>query len=353
MVEMTSRERWLAIFAGQEVDRVPTDIWATSEVHERLRKDLGCADDDAVAEKLHIDWPRWAGPKCKVEHHPLDPQADVWGVRKALVDYGTGKYWETVHNPLAKMERVEDIHAFRWPMPEDWDYSSVTDTVEKCGSSRPVKAGYYEPFLLYCDLRGMEQSFEDLLLNPEIADAICGHIFDFFYEHNKRILEAGKGKVDIFYLAEDLGSQTGPLMSLDIYRRFLRENQKKMADMVKSYEAHVIYHTDGAAGIFLPDLVDYVGIEMLNPIQWRCPTMEREVLAEKYGKKIAFHSAIDNQQTLPYGTVEDVVQEVKECARIFTDCRWICGPCHNLQPVTPTANIVAMYETIHEIGKKR
>jgi uroporphyrinogen decarboxylase len=60
---------------------------------------------------------------------------------------------------------------------------------------------------------------------------------------------------------------------------------------------------------------------------------------------------MDNQQTLPFGTVDDVRAEVLENLRIFEQVRWICAPCHNLQPVTPTGNIVAMYETIHEHGR--
>ena len=197
----------------------------------------------------------------------------------------------------------------------------------------------------------MEQAYEDLLLNCELAEAILQHMFDFFYAHNKNILDAAKGKIDIFYLAEDLGGQTGPLFSLDVYRRFLRENQKKMADLARSYGVHVFYHTDGAAGVFLPDLIDYVGIEVLNPIQWRCPTMERETLVATYGDKIAFHGAIDNQQTLPFGTPDDVRALVRECKEIFKNSRWWCAPCHNIQPVSPTENIVAMYEEIYAIGR--
>ena len=108
-------------------------------------------------------------------------------------------------------------------------------------------------------------------------------------------------------MAEDLGSQTGPLMSLAMYRRFLLPNQIKMAELARSYGVHVMYHTDGAARAFLPDLIDRVGIEILNPIQWRCPGMEREKLVADFGGRIIFHGSIDNQQTLPFGTVDDVV----------------------------------------------
>jgi len=123
-----------------------------------------------------------------------------------------------------------------------------------------------------------------------------------------------------------------------------------MADLARSFGIHVFYHTDGAARVFVPDLIDVVGIEVLNPLQWRCPGMELAGLVRDFGGRIAFHGGIDNQQTLPFGLVEDVVKEVKEVAAIMKGSRWICSPCHNIQPVTPTANIVAMYETIREIG---
>jgi uroporphyrinogen decarboxylase len=60
---------------------------------------------------------------------------------------------------------------------------------------------------------------------------------------------------------------------------------------------------------------------------------------------------VDNQQTLPFGTPADVRQEVLDNIRIFSGARWICAPCHNLQTVSPTENIVAMYETIYENGR--
>jgi len=63
------------------------------------------------------------------------------------------------------------------------------------------------------------------------------------------------------------------------------------------------------------------------------------------------YCAMDNQRTMPFGSVGDVRREVRENLRIFEDARWICAPCHNLQPVTPTENILALYETVHEEGR--
>jgi uroporphyrinogen decarboxylase len=123
-----------------------------------------------------------------------------------------------------------------------------------------------------------------------------------------------------------------------------------MAELARSNGVHVMYHTDGAARAFLPDLIDKVGIEILNPIQWRCPGMEREQLVRDFGERIVFHGSIDNQQTLAFGTVDDVVAEVRQSVEIYRGARWICAPCHNIQPVSPTANIVAMYEAIRAVG---
>jgi len=345
---MTPRERWVALFNRQQPDRLVCDYWGTDEITRRLQADLGCKDYDALMIKLGVDRPGSAWPKPKIAHHPDDPQADMWGIRHTNINYGTGEYNEASHGPLTDMTTVEEIDAYHWPSVDNLDFSHIREQAAS-QPDRFVQGGGYEPFLLYCSMRGMEQAYEDMLVNPEICESILSHIFDFHYEMNRRIFEAGHGKIDMMYMAEDLGGQTGPLFSLEVYRKFLRPKQKKMADLAKSYGIKIFYHTDGAARTFLLDLIDVVGIDLLNPIQWRCPGMEIEGLVRDFGKKVIFHSAIDNQQTLPFGTVDDVKTQVRECAELFKGHRWICGPCHNLQPVTPTANVVAMYEAAHAI----
>ncbi|MCG3150037.1 MAG: hypothetical protein PCFJNLEI_03504 [Verrucomicrobiae bacterium] len=342
---MTPRDRWLAIFAGRPTDRLPTDYWATTEFHDKLKQTLGLTDDESVWQKLGIDRPCFVTTKWKRDHHPTDPQADQWGIRHRAIDYGTGSYNETSHHPLAAATSVREIHDFAWPNPDDFEISPIPATADY----RIVVGGHYEPFLLYCAMRGMELAFEDLLLEPEIAAAALGHIFDFCYELNRRIWESGNGKIDIMYLAEDLGAQTGPLFSLAHYRQFILPNQQKMAALAKKFGVRVFYHTDGAAQSFLPDLVNVVGIDLLNPLQWRCPGMERETLVRDYSRRLVFHGGIDNQHTLPFGTPDEVRQEVRDCARIFQSSRWICAPCHNIQNVTPVANVLALYDAVHRL----
>ena len=346
---MTPRERWLCILHGQTPDRIPTDYWSTGEFNAKLVARVGC-DGEALDRKVGIDRPRVLSPRALRLHHPDDPHADQWGLRREEVSYGGGAYAETVHHPLAGAESVADIERFRWPSADDYDYTVITEQLKTDDGDRIIRAGTYEPFLTYCAMRGMEQAYEDLLLNPEIAEAALHHIFAFYYELNRRTWAAGNGQIDLMYLAEDLGGQHGPLFSLDMYRQFIWPNQQRMADLARSFNVHIFYHTDGSARIFLPDLIDLVGIDILNPLQWRCPGMELAGLVRDFGKHVAFHGGIDNQQTLPFGSVADVRKEVRDVARLMEGARWICAPCHNIQAVSPVENVLAMYDEVSRIA---
>jgi len=80
--------------------------------------------------------------------------------------------------------------------------------------------------------------------------------------------------------------------------------------------------------------------------------MEREELKRDFGHQLIFHGGMDNQQTLPFGTVEDVRQEVVDNLEILgKDGDYILAPCHNLQAVSPVENIIAMYESGYRYGR--
>jgi uroporphyrinogen decarboxylase len=348
---MTPRERWLAIFGREKPDRVPTDYWATDEVTECLQREMRCSTLEELYNKLNIDGVTRIEVPRTMLHHPSDPESDIWGLRRRKMDYGAGTYDEFDTHPLEKFTTVEEMHEYIWPSADDHDYEAFREMVRKVPRHRFVRSGEFEPFLLYCAMRGLEQGLMDFLEYPELLEAGLDHIFQYYYDLNQRAFEIGKGVIDIAYLAEDLGGQRGLLMSLDVIRKYILPNQKKMADLARSYGIHVFYHTDGDVHSVIPDLIDVTGIELLNPIQWRCPSMERKGLVRDFGSKIIFHGAMDNQQTLPFGTVEDVRNEVLENLEIFSGARWICAPCHNLQPITSIENIVTMYETIHECGR--
>lgn len=347
---MTPRQRWMATFAGEPVDRLATDYWATEEFTAKLVAAVGC-EGEALWQKLGIDRLKNVGPQRTTTGHPDDPSASMWGVRYRTVDYGTGSYNEVASHPLAHVNSARDVENFRWPSPDEFDYEPVRAAVAADDGQRMIRGGHYEPFLLYCAMRGMEQAYMDLVEGPEIAEAILAKLLEFHLEYNRRIFHAGGGKIQLFLLAEDLGGQHGPLFSLETYRRFLLPGQVRMAELARSYGARIFYHTDGAARIFLPDLIEHVRIDLLNPLQWRCPGMELPELVRDYARHIVFHGGIDNQHTLPFGTEQEVRQQVRWIAGIMKQhkARWICAPCHNIQAVSPVQNVLAMYDEARQL----
>ena len=124
---VTPKERWLAIFAGEKPDRVPTDYWATDEVTFRLFRDLGCRSVEELYTKLDIDGLVTIDPPRTDEHRAGDAGADLWGLRRALIEYGTGSYDEFANHPLAGMTSVEELDAYPWPSADDHDYDAYDD----------------------------------------------------------------------------------------------------------------------------------------------------------------------------------------------------------------------------------
>jgi len=159
------------------------------------------------------------------------------------------------------------------------------------------------------------------------------------------------GKVLLSYVAEDFGGQEALLFSRKVIRTFFIPRMKRMIDLAHSAGVYAFFHSDGAIRSIIPDMLE-AGIDVLNPIQWRCRDMDRAALKVDFGDRVVFHGGGDNQQTLPFGSVADVRQEtIDNIALLGKDGGYILAPCHNIQVVSPPENIVAMYQTGYESGR--
>jgi len=345
---MNPRERWLAVLNRQKPDRIPMDYWGTSEATEKTMAYLNCHSEREMLEKLHVDFvvevkPAYVGP-------PIPAQNDEFGCKYQNVPYGTGEYEECVFHPLALFESVEEIkRSYTWPDPDWWDYSEIKKQVR--GNERyPILGGNYEPLLIYKKLRGEEQAYMDMALNPEIVHFCLDRLLHLGYENTRRILEQIPDKVALSYVAEDMGAQADLLFSPAHIHEFLISRMKKVIELVHQAGAFVFHHNDGSIRRIIPDMIE-AGIDILNPIQWRCENMDRALLKQDFGDSVVFHGGMDNQQTLPFGTVDDVKEEVLENLRILGNGGgYILAPCHNIQAVSPAENIVAIYETGYANG---
>jgi len=345
---MTPRERWLAVLTRQAPDRVPMDYWATPEATEKIMDYLGCNSEREALEKLHMDFvvevkPSYVGPPVPALH-------DEFRCKYKNIHYGTGLYEECVSHPLAQFKSVEEIErSYTWPDSDWWDYSGIKRQLK--GNERyPILGGNYEPFLIYKKLRGEEQAYMDMVVNPEIVHHCLDKLFHLGYENTRRILEQIPGEVMLSYVAEDMGAQEDLLFSPAHIHEFLIPRMKKVIELIHQAGVFVFHHNDGSIRRIIPDMIE-IGIDILNPIQWRCKNMDRADLKRDFGDRVVFHGGMDNQLTLPFGTKDDIKQEVLDNLRILGDRGgYILAPCHNIQAVSPPENIVAMYESCYQNG---
>jgi uroporphyrinogen decarboxylase len=340
---MTPKERWLSVLRHETPDRTPMDYWGTPEATEKLIGYLGVDDFGQMCERLHIDtplsvFPHYAGPRIKSGY-------DYYGRGYQRVDYGTGTYDEVVHYPLAGFNTIQELESeYTWPSPDWFDFSVIPGQI-KGKEHHPVRGGGSEPFYNYTMLRGQERAYLDMIECPEFLHHCLEKIVDFDYEYTRRIFEQIPGKITYTYVAEDLGSQENLLFSPRSIRKFFFPGMRRMIQLTHDAGVYVFTHSDGAIRKIIPELID-LGIDILNPIQWRCKGMDRTGLKRDFGDELILHGGVDNQETLAFGTVADVRQEVIENLEILGENGgYIMAPCHNIQPVSPPENIVAMYET--------
>ena len=346
--DVTPLDRWRDVLEGGKPHRVPMDYWGTQEATSKLLKFLGCEKENELYERLHIDkllivGPDYTGP-------PIEKDTDMYGCRYEDISYGTGVYRECIHHPLASYASADEIREkYKWPTVDWFDHSGIRSQIEGI-EAYPLRGGGSEPFLIYKRLRGQEQAFMDLILHPEIVHYCLDELYQFCYQNTARIYEQIPGAVLITYVSEDMGSQQNLMFSPSQIREFFIPRMKDMIDLVHQAGAYAFFHSDGAIREIIPEMIE-IGIDILNPIQWRCRGMDRKQLKRDFGGKVIFHGGMDNQKTLAFDSVEDVKAEVLYNLDVLgRDGGYILAPCHNIQAVSPPENIVAMYETGYEFG---
>jgi uroporphyrinogen-III decarboxylase len=94
------------------------------------------------------------------------------------------------------------------------------------------------------------------------------------------------------------------------------------------------------------------GFDIINPVQVSAMGMEPKHLKEAFGKYLTFWGGgINTQKTLPYGSVQDVREEVIRHCEIFAkDGGFVFNTVHNIQANLPVENIVAMFNALKEFN---
>lgn len=371
---MNHRERVMGAVRHQPVDRIPTDMWATPEVQETLFDHFGIATArgtkplgwglnggalsrgiEALLElwdRMDVDGipllkPPYIGPSLVAEE---SYRTDEWGMGYRPQRYELGVYWEQAYYPLAEAETIADLERYRWPDPDWFDYSALPRLAAQC-PDRAMMTGLAMPFYFHNGLRGLELSLMDPILRPEFTHYLLARIMDFFVEYSRRCLAATRGLADMLPILDDYGSQRGLLISRHMFEQFYRGPLQRAVDVARNLNVIAFHHNDGDCRQLLPALVE-IGIDVLNPVQWRCGDWDLAALKAEYGSRLCFHSCLDNQHTVPFGTPQEIRMEVRRVIETLGSDRTglILAPAHNIQAVTPIENILAVYDSAREFG---
>jgi len=81
--------------------------------------------------------------------------------------------------------------------------------------------------------------------------------------------------------------------------------------------------------------------------------MDPKMLKEEYGDKLVFWGGgVDTQNTLPFGTPEEVRREVKERLDVFSKGGgFVFNTIHNIVAKTPIENLRAMFEEFGDYNR--
>jgi uroporphyrinogen decarboxylase len=352
---MNSKERVLTAISHREPDRVPVDYIANSGIDKRIKKYFGIAEDDdeELYKTLNVDfrrvYPSYTGP----ELHTPEPgkRIGMWGIHTKWIEHETGGYWDYCDFPLkdATMEQMQN-----WPMPspDDFDYEQIKKQCEKFADYFVMIGGEGVGDIINSTgmIRTMEQVMLDLGLDTPEFYTYVDRRLDIQIEMLYRSLEAAKGKIDLLFMGEDLGGQTGPLISKDMYRRILRPRHQKIVDLAKSFDLPVMMHSCGSSSWAFNDFIE-MGINVVDTLQPEAANMQPEYLKKTYGDKLSFHGMISTAGPVAYGTPEQVRENVKNTLEIMKPGGGYClSPTHLLQDNSPTENVVAMYDTVNKFG---
>ena len=362
---MNARERISLALAHKEPDRVPIDYWATSTITTRLLDHFGFSTREELLTHLdvdfrYIDGPKYVGPEPVV--HEDGSVEDHWGVPRVRVDVGSGEkatsYQEVLNFPLKSATSIEEIRDYpKWPSPDWFDYDCVAQQVAEARRTGKVvifigdrlnRCSQLKPAMY---LRGIDQIFVDLAAAPEIAQYIFRRVGDFYLEYARRTFEAAGDGLDVFMMGDDFGTQKGPFVSPAMWRQFFQPGFKAFIDLGHRHGYKVCHHSCGSIGPIIPDMIE-CGLDVLNPLQPEAGDMDHAELKRRFGDRLSFHGSISIQRTLPFGTPDEVRDEVRlRRQTLAPGGGFIFCTAHNIQADTPLANIEALFEAYRTFGR--
>lgn len=368
--KFTHRDRVLTALSRQQPDRVPVDFGGTknSSIHvlayERLKDRLGLSSqtrlidrmmqaaevEEAVLRRFDVDTRAvLAGSPDRRLGRDIDDESyqDEWGV---IFRRPPGSYWyDPVHNPLAGEISLGTIANYPYPDPHDpGQVRGILPRIEELRRTTDCALVLYLPSAFIHKtqyLRGFEDWFVDVARDRALIAALFDAVLEQSMALAGDILAVAGHLVDVVNTSDDIGGQHGLLISPDAYRELIKPRQRAYFEFIRARTtAPILFHSCGSVADIIDDLIE-IGVEAINPVQTRAQGMQAERLAHDFGDRICFWGGVDSQQTLPFGTPEEVQAEVTRCVRsLGRRGGYVLAAVHNIQPEVPPENIIAMFD---------
>ena len=354
---MTSRERVLHTFAFEATDRVPINYMANSGIDRRLKEHFGVTPGGKLdlVDHLHVDFRGMGAPYTGPRLHFGDPEKGVnadplWGQRTRRVHHAYGSYEENVEFPL--LDAGEQAAAeYPMPDPDHFDYGAALERckAERFGRNRAIfagGAGLADIINVNGRLRGMEQALVDLYTDDPAGTLLTDRRLAIELQVTERLLERCKGYIDFVWMGEDLGTQRGPMISLELYRRAIKPRHKPFVDLAKSYGLPVMMHCCGASSFAFEDFIE-MGINAVDTLQPEAAGMSPEIIKRDFGGRLAFHGGVSTAGPVAFGSVDETIADVLHALDVYTPGGgYMFSPAHMIQDNSPTENVLAMYRTV-------
>ncbi|MCJ7626077.1 MAG: hypothetical protein MUO76_21505 [Anaerolineaceae bacterium] len=346
---MTPYERVNAAINLRQPDRVPFDFWGVPETIEKLKNYLGAEDTEEMLQLLGVDCriviPDYIGPELE----KLDDGTfyTEWGSHRRIVSNEFSEYEEYASFPLAACKTAAVVMNWeKWPQTGCWDWGKVPFQIQAWNKDVPYHVRYDVGgiFESAWGLYGLDRFLTDLYDNPEVPCAIMDCFTDRFIDNFRSLMDVAKGQIELVYTYDDVATQNSLLMSPRMWRKFILPRHQRLNKVIKEHEVKIMYHSCGAVYPLIRPWIDEMGIDILNPLQPRAKGMDMKKIKTEFGKEIAFHGGVDLQHTLPYGSQQDVLDEVRHlCSTLGRGGGYICTSAHYIQADVPVENIVALY----------
>ncbi len=392
MNELSPRERFHKSINHEIPDKSPLDLGGHQtgihlQAYKRLLDFLSIDHDkiflydylqqlavpcEEILERLHIDTrtiypPNTLVAECEDHdqetHHEFIGYWDDFGVFWGRKPTNPDKrlLYNDIINPFADFTTAKQVHEYEWPSVDDTLFKGIEDyarTLYENTDYALIGRSMGSIFQWSHYLFGLENFLKQCLKNPEMIRAAFDHLLDYCTDYARHYITRVGKYIETVQFTSDLTHQKGPIISPQLYRKLVKPYQSQLISNIKSIasevdtEVKINFHTCGAASYFINDLAE-IGIDSINPVQINAENMDPKYLKKKYGSTICFWGGLCNSQnTLPFGTPDEVKAEVKKNILILKQNGGFIGASiHNITYDVPAANVVAMFDAAEEYRK--